>query len=162
MGAAAGLPLLAPAGAALAIERGLADSGASWASGGIGESERELLLVEGERHRLWLTTAARRSGAYLSGAQVRIIEAGSRAPVLVVTMDGPWLMATLPDGRYEIEASWRARDDAPLQTARALSQVAGRTARRLFLYFDDPSEAALPSPRRRPPIDHGSEIPKPR
>jgi len=120
------------------------------------------MLASGERHRLWLTTAARRSGAYLAGAQVRIVDAASRAPVLVVTMDGPWLLASLPDGRYEVEAAWRAADDAPLQTTRVLAPVAGRTARRLVLYFDDPGESALPSPRRLPPIDRGRQIPKPR
>jgi hypothetical protein len=155
-------PALAATLPAAALERGSSESGATWTSGGIGMSEREQMLATGERHRLWLTTAARRSGAYLSGAQVRILDVASRAPVLAVTMDGPWLLATLPDGRYEIEASWRAADDAPLQTARALAEVAGRTVRRLFLYFDDPAESALPSPRRLPPIDRGRQIPKPR
>ena len=156
------LPALAVAAQAAAFERGRSDGGAAWISGGIGESEREQMLATGERHRLWLTTAARRSGAYLSGARVHVVDLASRITVLAITMDGPWLLASLPDGRYEVQADWRPDDGAPAQSARAVTRVAGEATRRLVLYFDDPVESALPSPWRLPPIDRGRQIPKPR
>jgi hypothetical protein len=157
-----GLPGIGIASAARALERGRSEAGAEWVSGGIGTSEREAMLAAPRRHRLWLTTAARRSGAYLSGARVLVVDLARRITVLAVTMDGPWLLATLPDGRYEVQADWRPDDDAPAQTVRAIARVAGKAPRHLLLYFDDPVESALPSPRRLPPIDHGHQIPKPR
>jgi hypothetical protein len=147
---------------AQALERGRSDAGAEWISGGIGASEREEMLAPPRRHRLWLTTAARRSGAYLSGAQVRIVDLAGRITVLAITMDGPWLLATLPDGRYEVQADWRPADDAPAQSVSGVTRLAGAATRRLVLYFDDPVESALPSPWRLPPIDRGRQLPKPR
>ena len=147
---------------ARALERGRSEAGAEWISGGVGTSEREEMLAPPRRHRLWLTTAARRSGAYLSGAQVRIVDLASRITVLAITMDGPWLLATLPDGRYEVQADWRPTDEAPAQSARGVTRLTGVATRRLVLYFDDPLESALPSPWRLPPIDRGRQLPKPR
>ena len=156
------LPAAWVASAAQALERGRSEAGAEWMSGGVGESEREEMLASSRRHRLWLTTAARRSGAYLSGARVHVVDLASRITVLAITMDGPWLLASLPDGRYEVQADWRPDDGAPAQSARAVTRVAGEATRRLVLYFDDPVESALPSPWRLPPIDRGRQIPKPR
>jgi hypothetical protein len=87
---------------AQAIDRGASSTGIAFVTGGVGYSELQSLNDERKGYSFWLTTAAKGSGAYLAAVRVRIIDSKTRLPVLEQTMDGPWLFAALPHGRYDI------------------------------------------------------------
>ena len=95
------LALALPATAA--IERGTV-GGVSYAMGGIGLGERNELQAQRQGYNLWVTTAAR-SGVYLADADVRITDQATGQVVLQGTMNGPWLFADLPPGRYSVQAT---------------------------------------------------------
>lgn len=99
--AAAALAALALSANA-AIERGNV-AGVAYAMGGIGLGERSELQAQRGQYNLWVSTAAR-SGAYLANVELRIVEESSGRVLLEGTMNGPWLFADLPPGRYTIEA----------------------------------------------------------
>lgn len=120
-----------------AVQMGSTPEGVEYVSGGVGESESQELRDAQGRFSLWLLTAAKRSGAYLSGVQVRIADTRSRAVLLEHTMDGPRLLVALPPGRYEIQASYRDNAGASEQTIkRAVTLVQGKQQRQMIFYFD--------------------------
>lgn len=123
-----------------AIERGTADSGPAYVSGGIGESEQAALSEEKGRYSFWLTTATKGSGAYLASVEVRILNARTRQSVLEHTMDGPWLFVALPAGRYEVEASLRESAGQPAQTLKKTLTIRAGALRHTFLYFNTSDE----------------------
>src|SRR5262245_6863972 len=94
----AGTLLLAQAAAAADLAR------SSIRSGGVGEEERQALERDG-RYNLKLI-AARRDGAYLADVGVTILDQRG-AEVLATRMEGPWLLAELPPGRYRVVADYR-------------------------------------------------------
>lgn len=101
-----------------------------------------------------LTTAIKRSGAYLSGVRVRIVDAGNRKSVLEHTLDGPWPFITLPPGRYEVEARYRESEGSPEQTIRKTTDLRPGEHHRMMLYFEGADEAGSgnglsPVPRRK-------------
>jgi hypothetical protein len=100
-------------------------------SGGIGVGEREDLAVRGKEFNLKVVTAAERSGAYLAGVRVKAINAGGAA-VFDVTMDGPWLLAKLPPGKYALEAQFEGK---ALATTLAIPESGQRHA---YLYWPAP------------------------
>jgi hypothetical protein len=107
------LALLALCGTgARALERGTADGGITYVSGGIGQSELKELHAERKRYNLWVATLAKGSGAYLSDARLHITGEPGQRVVLDHTMAGPWFFATLPAGRYEISATKRGAGGA--------------------------------------------------
>lgn len=97
-------------GAALATESAMADSevpvdkgtylGTPWASGGVGESARETLMKKYGDYNLKLEFAVA-DGNYLGDVAVSITTPDG-VPVLRAFSPGPWLMAKLPAGRYEV------------------------------------------------------------
>lgn len=107
-------------------------------SGGVGETERNSLLGNQERYSFWLTVAAKSTGAYLSDVHVRISDAVSRTPVLECRMDGPWLFANLPTGRYEVQARYREVEGRPEQILKKTTTIRQGEHRQLVLYFDIP------------------------
>lgn len=125
-----GLPL------AQALERITTVSGLSYVSGGIGADEKEVFNQEKRQHNLWLTTATRGSGAYLAAVQVRILERQTQKLVLEHTLDGPWLLATLPAGRYLIEATYNPSADAAPQVLKRSLTIQPHRQRQLILYFN--------------------------
>jgi len=76
-----------------------------YATGGIGLDEREQLRQDAKRlgYNLKIVTAAD-AGNYLGSVQVTIADARG-AQVLQAALDGPWLYAKLPPGRYAISAT---------------------------------------------------------
>ena len=68
-------------------------------SGGVGEEERQALERDA-RYNLKVI-AARRDGAYLADVGVTIVDQRG-AEVLAARMEGPWLLAELPPGRYRV------------------------------------------------------------
>lgn len=132
-----GLIFLAAGPCAQAIQMGSTPEGIEYISGGVGESESQELRDEQGRFNLWLLTAAKRSGAYLFGVQVKITDIRSRNVVLEHAMDGPRLLVALPPGHYEIRASYRDNAAAPEQVVKMAATLAkGKQHRQMVLYFD--------------------------
>lgn len=132
---------------ASALQRGAPGSAADHVSGGVGHAEQQELLAQRGRHNLWITTAARGSGAHLAGVVIRITDAASARLMLEHTMDGPWLLATLPPGRYAIEATYRESPGGAGQTLIRRVSVPRQGLRQLILYFDTPEDVG---PEREP------------
>jgi len=73
-------------------------------SGGVGLDEREALMQEAKQEGYNLKVVATATdGAYLAGITVRIADTKD-VEVLQAAMDGPWLYAKLPAGRYTLSA----------------------------------------------------------
>ena len=108
-----------------------------WVSGGVGIDEREEMIMALPDHNLKVLTAADKSGAFLSAVQVVVRDAAGRT-VLETSLDGPWLLARLPPGRYELVATYDGRSQTPTFTVPA----SGR--REIFLYWAAPGVETLP------------------
>jgi hypothetical protein len=108
-----------------------------WVSGGVGIDEREEMVMALPDHNLKVLTAADKSGAFLSAVQVVVRDAAGRT-VLETSLDGPWLLARLPPGRYELVAIYDGRSQTPTFTVPA----SGR--REIFLYWAAPGVETLP------------------
>jgi hypothetical protein len=122
--------------ASYAVERGQTSSGIAYVSGGVGQSELAMLNEEKTKYSFWLTTAAKGSGAYLAAVRVNIVNTRTRQSVLEHTMDGPWLFAALPVGRYEVEATLGANADRPAQTLKKTTTIDPGDRHQMVLYFD--------------------------
>jgi len=131
--------LLAPA-LPRALERGTSPAGVAYASGGTSVEELDVLRAEQQRYSFWLTTSARGSGAYLAAVKVRIVdEAGTR--VLDHTMDGPWLFANLPLGRFEVEAALLDERTGRLEIQRGTVGIHPGDHHRMVLQFSTGDDA---------------------
>jgi hypothetical protein len=94
---------LAVAGSANATQSGMTPSGRSYLSGGVSDEERESLQAQQARYNLWIVTALRQSGEYLSAVRLKITDPNLNV-VFDAALDGPWLLIDLPLGKYSIEA----------------------------------------------------------
>lgn len=141
---ALGLLLFASLDLAQPAEPAVTESGVAYVSGGIGQSEQASLLAEKGRYSLWLTTAASGSGAYLSNADVRVVDMKTRKTVLEHTMQGPWLFIALPPGRYEVQARYRDTDNEAVQTVTRATTIGVHARRQVIMYFKirDPNGGA--------------------
>jgi hypothetical protein len=127
-----------PGSPAGALERGTSPAGVAYACGGVSHAEQaELRAAQGE-YSLWLTTAARRSGAFLSGVRVRITETATGKAVLDHRLDGHWLFAALPPGRYEVEAIHMPDEMTRLEIQRGATAIHAGDHHRMVLYFAVP------------------------
>ena len=122
------------------IERGTSATGVAYASGGASQEELEVLRAERLKYSFWLTTAARRSGAYLAGVRVRISDAEGGKRVLEHVMDGPWLFADLPLGRYEVEAILLDERTGRLEIQRGTTAIHAGDHHQMLLYFSTGDE----------------------
>ncbi|HKY02795.1 MAG TPA: carboxypeptidase regulatory-like domain-containing protein [Burkholderiales bacterium] len=75
----------------------------SYISGGIGLEERQAMQGSTTDFNLKVQNAIP-GRPYVSDTTVSIVDAGGNE-VLKTTLDGPWLMAKLPAGRYTVRAS---------------------------------------------------------
>jgi hypothetical protein len=121
---------------AYAIERGTSEVGISFVSGGVDQSELNALSEEKKNFSFWLTTATKGSGSYLAGVRVRIVNTTTRLPVLEHIMDGPWLFAALPLGRYEIEAGYTEAVGKPPQVIKKSTTIHRGDHHQMMMYFD--------------------------
>lgn len=80
-------------------------------SGGIGSDESEAIKAARDSYSLTLTLAGKAEGrdVYLSSVPVTIRDASGKT-VLEVTSSGPYLLADLPAGRYEISARYAGQE----------------------------------------------------
>jgi hypothetical protein len=127
---------------AAGVVRGKSDTGVSFVSGGVTIDDRRAIRAERSAYNLWIATVAKRSGAYLSDIRLNVTRAGDKSPVLTRTMDGPWLLAALPAGRYEIVATMPGDGANPAQTIRQQVQVAKSGERQQMLRFDSNAEVS--------------------
>lgn len=146
--AAAALLAAAPA---FALQRGTSPSGVAYVSGGVGEDEQTLLHGQRRDYSFWLTTAVRKTGAHLSGVLVRIREAETGLLVLEHRMDGPWLFAKLPLGRYEIEATRQDLALGRIEVQRGSTTIHPNDRHQMLLYFETGEAIGEREPGSKPP-----------
>ncbi len=89
--------------------------GRAYVSGGITDDERVEMQTQRDRYSLWVLTAARKSGAYLSNVRVVITDA-HKAVVFDAPIDGPWLFVDLPLGRYTVQATYQSETQTRVTT----------------------------------------------
>jgi len=119
-----------------AAERGVTPGGIAYVSGGVAEAEGDDLVAQRKNFSFWLTTASKGAGAFLADVRVRILDERSGQVVLEHTLDGPWLFANLPPGRYRVEASYREFADGKEETLRRSTTIQKGSRRQMMLYFD--------------------------
>jgi hypothetical protein len=119
---------------AVALDRGTSPAGVVYASGGGSYEELDAMRAEQPHYSFWLTTAVRGSGAYLAGVKVRIADDTGRR-VLEHTMDGPWLFADLPLGRFEVEAFILDERTGRLEIQRGSVGIHRGDHHQMVLYF---------------------------
>lgn len=81
--------------------------GISYVSGGVGDESTDRLNSMAGEFNLKLVFAMK-SGEYLSGVRVVIIDAKGKT-LLDTTSEGPWLLTRLPAGNYRIVASFAGK-----------------------------------------------------
>jgi hypothetical protein len=126
---AACLALATTMPAASGVQSGTVDTGVRYAMGGVGLGEREELRARRDDYNFWVATATR-SGHYLAGVEVQVVEARSGDVMLQGTLNGPWLFADLPPGQYTVRAT--APDGESLSRR---VQVGRGSAQRTLLSF---------------------------
>lgn len=99
------LALLCGAGTGATQERPLTGTAGQvpYATGGIGQEEREALEAMRDQYNLRLTFATRGSGALLANVALAITD-GRRGPVMTLDECGPHVYVKLPPGSYTITA----------------------------------------------------------
>lgn len=120
--------------------RGKTDAGLAILSGGITVGDRVTMHAERSNCRVWVATVAKPSGAYLADARLRIVNLGDKSVALERTMEGPWLLAALPAGKYEVSATFRPDGASKDQTLSNLLTVAKAGQRQVVLRFDSPAK----------------------
>lgn len=78
-------------------------------TGGIGDDEEKSMQSKQSDYSLWIVTAEKSTGAWMSNVHARITPLKSKkesgAPILDTELNGPWLMVKLPPGDYKIDIS---------------------------------------------------------
>jgi hypothetical protein len=82
------------------------DKGVAYVLGGVTESELATIASVRPKFNLAVYTRSDLSGAALCDAQIHITDASGQT-VLNVPMDGPWLLSTLPPGKYNLTATFQ-------------------------------------------------------
>ena len=129
------------AGAANAMTEAKTAQGENYIAGGIGLSERDMLAERRADFSLWIATAVKKAGSYLSDVRIKISDAAGKS-VLDTRLDGPWLLVDLKPGSYTVEASFRK------QTQRKTTNISKGGHREMLFYFDLAVET-LPSGTKR-------------
>lgn len=111
----------------------------SFVTGGVGLEEREAILASTPDFNLKVVNAIP-GGAYVSDTTVSVVNSAGQE-VLRTTLDGPWLLAKLPPGRYTISASDLSRSSQ----ARTV-QLSEHGQREVMLRWTDVPVAAPASP----------------
>ena len=144
------LSALVPLMPALARSARSTSAGSVAAKPGLGAARAVLLRSARTQASFWLITAAYRSGAHLAGVTVHIVDVDSGRPVLAQTMDGPWLFADLPPGRYKVEAFLSDTACDRLEVQRGQATIRQGEQRRMLLYFHSADATLAPQPVHGP------------
>lgn len=135
-----------PSTGAWALAEGRGAGGEPYATGGVGEEDREALMRRRQEFNVWITTVAKQSGAYLADVRVRVTDAANRQ-VLETALEGPLLFIRLAPGQYTFEALVESQ-----KQQRAVT-VGAQGHRELYFYFDvaaDTAESATKSETPKP------------
>lgn len=124
------------AGSANAFEQGVTADGIRYASGGVSEEDREALQALSERFSLWVVTAVRKSGAYLSDVRVTV-STDHRQIVFDAPLAGPWLFIGLPLGSYAVDARLGG------QTQQRTTTIHPGDHHQAVFYFDDDADPRM-------------------
>lgn len=119
------------------LSEGRGAGGEPYATGGVASEERDLLLKRRQGFNVWITTVAKKSGAYLADVRVRVVDTASRM-VLETTLEGPLLFIALKPGQYSIEATLEQQ-----KQVRAVA-VGVKSRHELYFYFDVEAETTPP------------------
>ncbi len=135
------LSLAAPALAAATEVKSLAN-GVPYLLGGVTEGELADIEATRSKFNLAIYTRSTLSGAAVCDARVTIFDTTTGKLILELPMDGPWLLSTLPEGRYKITATFQnERQERSIEIA-AFGQ------RELQLGFrSDPQVSLYPAPQ---------------
>ena len=117
------------------IVRSQTGDGHAFVSGGVTVEDRLAMSAERAQYNLWVATVAKPSGAYLANAKLRIVNVRDKSVVLERTMDGPWLLATLPAGNYDVSATFRADGTDKDQVLSERASVGKSGQRQVVLRF---------------------------
>jgi hypothetical protein len=98
-------------------------------TGGVGEREREALTNMENAYTLFVSMALE-TGAYVADVRVRLRNERGQT-VLETTTRGPFLLADVPAGRYQVEATTASGE----RTERSTVDVMSGTLARTFLTF---------------------------
>lgn len=133
------LMLVALMGVAAAMQQSTTPAGSAYVSGGVSEDERIEMQKGSDNYSLWVLTAARKSGAYLSDVHLLITDSAKKV-VFDAPIDGPWLFLNLPLGRYAIAATHKG------ETQRRMTTIHAGDHHQAIFYFDsgDATSAATP------------------
>lgn len=101
----------------------------AFASGGVGEDEREAMAAARKDYNLLLTFARQGSGAYQPDVSLLVLDVAGRQ-ILVFESVGPLFYARLAPGTYRIQASSRGKVMRQSVTLKAEGQ------RELVFYWD--------------------------
>lgn len=123
------------------------EAGVEFLSGGITVGDRVAMQAQRQQYSLWVTTVAKGSGAYLTNAQLRIVNLQGRRVVLDRMADGPWFMLALPSGQYEISATLQDDDAAAPQTLTQRVTVSKNGTRQVVLRFNSLAKVSPEMPR---------------
>ena len=129
------LGLAGNAGAQLSLQ---SSEGIRYASGGIGEGERDELVLMLPDYNLKLVAAAKGTGAFLADVKLTAFDARG-TKVLETTLGGPWFVARFPPGRYELELAY----DGATQKRPVTIPAQGRRVE--YVYWTDASATTLKS-----------------
>jgi hypothetical protein len=141
--------LLTAAVHAGAATEGSTPSGVRYASGGVSEEEQQALRSRFGQYTLRVATAAKGSGAHLASVHALITDSAGKL-VLEHRLDGPWLLAHLPPGRYRVELRNPAQGTAKEQVERRDVRIGTRGMTDLTVHFDA-AAATTPEPAAPPP-----------
>jgi cytochrome c553 len=124
---------LALSGNVHALQQGVVADGRHFVSGGVSEEERETLSAQRESHSLWIVTALRKTGEYLSAVRLTVTDAQHKV-VFDAALDGPWLLIDLPVGKYSVEARFEG------QVQQRATTIHPGDHHQAIFYFDAPAE----------------------
>lgn len=101
--------LAAPVASARSEEVIIAPSGVTFVSGGAGEEAVDRLRAMESDFNLKMVFALK-SGEYAADVKVQVIDPSNKV-VLDTLTEGPWLLAKLPPGRYQVNATYGRSTD---------------------------------------------------
>ena len=116
-------------GVAAGMQQSTTPAGSAYVSGGVSDDERIEMQKTREQYSLWVLTAARKSGAYLSDVHLLITDSAKKV-VFDAPIDGPWLFLNLPLGRYTIAATHKG------ETQHRVTTIHKGDHHQAIFYFD--------------------------